>query len=533
MPSRDRPGGDGTEKPIVAPSRGGMLSWEDDPYAVDPEVTLQLLRLYLGHFNSGTYYLYPEHHFMQWLSSSTDKCQNERMVLYAMLAIGSIFDESYFGFGNQCARIAMDILPRHPGLINMCTAQARILLALYSFSKGEYTAAWEHSGGAIRAVQHLQYHTEEGCLDESALANQPRVEFKLSVTQYTECKRRTFWSAFFMDRYCQGTVTMLKPQDIFVRLPCAEEQYEQGLPSDAPYLSNGIVDTVKSLLTPGSPLSPMGWHALIAAIWGEIVDFTFRAPHQAGGTYRSTYNAFYLDIENKLQGWMSRLPEHLQYSTANLDASIQRGNANTFIGMHALYHLCCIRLNRCLRHSLAQDFIARNIRAAHAHGHELLQLMCAVNVARRRIDDRGEGRTNIFAFTAPFAGYAVLAAVDVVSAGGSETALGTTLDEISGALGCLRELAAFWDSAKQQARVCERRYYQIQNILKNPLRARGGAWLGKNWGTEKPLEPALSADNDCIYGLGSHAEALEVYFDAFRESQGHSSKAPPGGVRIA
>lgn len=533
MALRDASGGDDpTAKPLYTASNGGVISWEEDPYEIEPQLTLQLLRVYFEHFNNATYCLYPRHHFLQWLPTRRNKCQNERMVLYAMLAVASIFaNERLSGFGRQCARVTLDILPLQVGNINICTAQARMLLSVYSFAKGEHTAAWEHSGAAIRAVQHLNYHTEQGCLDKSTMANPSRCEFDFSFTQLAECRRRTFWSAFLMDRYGQGLVTVLKPQDIFLRLPCVEEVYEGGSSSDAPYLNNGTIDPLKSLLTAESPTAPMGWHILVAAIWGDVVDFIFRAPHQAAATYRDTYESFYAGTWDQLQGWLSRLPENLQYNTANLEKAIRRGYADTFISLHALYHLCCMKLNRCLRHSWAQDSIARNIRAAHEHGHHMLHLMSAVNAAREQIGIPAERRTNGFTLTAPFPGYATLSAVDIVSAGGTDSTLGSTLDEISGGLICLQELARYWNSARDQARLCEKRYYQIQNILKNPLRARGGAWLGRKWGLEKALESDLCPDDDCIYGLGGTTEAVEIYFDAFGDPPGRS-KASTGGLRI-
>lgn len=528
LPVREGPDGvDTTKIPGPTPPKGAM-SVEVDPYEVEPDTTLRLLYLYFAHFNSATYCLYPRQHFMQWLAGSRDKCQNERMMLYAILAVGTLFaDESMAGFGRRCARVAADALPQQSGTIHMCTAQARTLLALYSFARGEHTAAWHHSGAAIRAVQYLRYNTEQACLEDST-GNRPRREFNLSAVQHAECKRRTFWSAFLMDRFSQSPTTLLKPQDVFLRLPCTEDMYERSLPSDeTPYLNNGIIDPLQALLTAASPLAPMAWLVLVASIWGDVVDLVFRAPYQSTASYREAY----VEIWNRLQGWLTRLPEYLQYSTSNLHRSIQQGYASTFVSIHALYHLCCMKLNRCLRHATAQDLVSRNIRAAHEHGHQMLQLMCAVNAARCEINTPTEAPHATSMFSTPFAGYATLVAVDIVSAGGTDSALGTTLEEVKGGLICLRELAKFWDSANDQARLCERRYYQIQNIVTHPLRARGGAWLGRKWGLEKPLEQDIPEDCDCIYGLGDSTEASEVYFDALGDHTGRS-KASTGSVRI-
>jgi len=512
-------------------TRKVFTTLEDDPFLTHRDLTLHLLDLYFAHFNNATYCLYPRHHFLEWLETSRDKCQNERMVLYAMLAMGSVYaDESVAGFGKQCARTAMDAQYSQVGRMNMCMVQSKILLGLYSFARGDYTAAWEISGSAIRAATYLRLHTEGGCLDSSASAGLPRFEFSLSGTQLAECKRRTFWSVFFMDRLSQAPMIVLKPEDVFVRLPCTEEMYERSIPSEAPFLNNNIIDPVKALLTPASPLAPMAWHALVAAVWGDVLDFIARAPHRAELSYRESYEAFYVDISNRLHGWLTRLPDHLQYTETNLARAIQHGYAGTYVSMHALYHLSSMKLNRCLRHAWAPDAIKRNIRAAHEHGHHMLQIMRGLQVARRDIVPPGISgqKGDDYTFSTPFVGYATLAAVDIVSAGAPDSQLATTLDEIRSGLSGLQELSRFWNAAKNQFRACETRFYQIQNILTNPARARSGAWLGREWGLEKSLDSECGTEDDCIYGLGDNTG----YFDAFKDD-GEHAKAATGGLRIA
>lgn len=532
MAIKDATVDNGGTRTIANASNGNVMSWEDDPFEADPHITVHLLHIYFEHFNTATYCLYPRGHFMQWLENRRDKCQNERMVLYAMLAMASVFgDETFSGFGRQCARLALDILPLQVGKMGLCMAQARTLLAMYSFAKGDHGAAWEHSGAAIRAVQHLAYNTEAGCLQDSDMTDTTRREFNFSPMQLVESRRRTFWAAFFMDRYSLGAVTVLKPQDIFLRLPCREEVYEAGLPSDAPYLNNGIVDPIKALLTADSPIAPMGWHVMVVAIWGDVVDFIFRAQYRAAAYYEEHYESFYTDVWNRLQGWLTRLPEDLQYSPTNFDRAIQHGYGSVFVSIHTVYHLCAMKLNRCLRHSLARKLITRNIRAAHEHGHHVLQIMSVVNAARGENNMHGSRAAGGFTLTTPFPGYATLAAVDIVSAGGTDSALGATIEEIQAGMLCLQELSRFWNSAKDQHRLCAKRYYQLQNILKNPSRARGGAWLGRKWGLEKPMEADLNTDDDCIYGLGDTNEATQIYFDAFSDPT-QSRQPATGGLRL-
>jgi hypothetical protein len=131
-----------------------------------------------------------------------------------------------------------------------------------------------------------------------------------------------------------------------------------------------------------------------------------------------------------------------------------------------------------------------------------------------------------FSFTTPFAGYAILAAIDVVGAGGLDSHLRSSLDLISCGLESLRELAQYWTTAREQDKACEKRYYQIQNVLKHPFTARSGCWLGREWGVNSALEREFAEDNDCIYGADDR-----IFFDALHDefgSQRNGTSSPHG-----
>ena len=510
-----------------------FMQWDDDPYAVDADLTMHLVDLYFAHINNATYCMYPRNHFLHWMKNYPSKCQNERMMLYAILAAGSIFaDDTLSGFGKQCARIAGDAVSSQVGRFNMAMAQTEMLLGLYHFARGSTNVALDLLGSAIRTVICMRLHTEKGCLDSKVSESQSRVEFVLSWEQLAECKRRTFWSVFLMDRYCGTNMCMIKPEDTFVRLPCTDDMYDRSIASDAPYFANGIIDPSLSILTPASPLCAMAWLVLVAAIWGDVVDFLARAPHRAASAYGEGYSLFYNETWNRLQGWYTRLPAHLQYSEANLDQSIQQAYAGTFISMHTLYHLSQMKLNRYLRHSLVPQLVSRNIRVAHSHSHQMLQMMNSLRTARRGISTPAEGQPPAFLFSTQFPGYATLSAIDIVGAGDWEPNFGTTINEIEGALDCLRELSTYWRSSKEQLRACEKKFYQIKNIVTYPAKARSGAWLGQRWGTEKSIDQEFGDENDCIYGLGDSNEAKWMYFDALQKEEG-IAKAHAGGLRIA
>ncbi|SMR57168.1 unnamed protein product [Zymoseptoria tritici ST99CH_1A5] len=510
-----------------SPSR--VLSWEEDPYFVDRDATIHLLNLYFANVNDATYCIFPRRHFMHWLETYPSKSQNERMVLYAMLAVGSVFaGDQYSGFARRCVEIAAEAVQAKIGRFSMPVVQTRLLLGLYHYAKGAEGMVRDYIGSGINTALFLRYHTEQGCVEDDG-SERSGTEFAFTPEQTVECKRRTFWSGFLMDRYCGLTSSLINPQDVFLRLPCFEENYERGMRSDAPHFNNESIDPTKAVTKASSSISPMGWVVLVAAIWGDVVNFIYRAVHRSPVAYEEEYEKFYSNTCAALQSWRTRLPDQLQFSQANVEASIKGGYAGPYISMHVLYHLSWVKMNRFVRHSLIPRSLSRNVRATHSHSHDLLQVVNTLRATKWEMAGKDPHAAS-FTFTTPFAGYAILAAIDVVGAGGLDSHLRSSLDLIGCGLESLRELSKYWSSARQQNKDCEIRYYQIQNVLKHPFTARSGCWLGREWGVDSSsaLEKEFAAENDCIYGVDDR-----VFFDALADEHGQQTRSPPtnGAVR--
>ncbi|KAK4986356.1 hypothetical protein LTR66_007887, partial [Elasticomyces elasticus] len=330
------------------------LRWADDPFLVDPDTTLHLLDLYFVHVNSATYCMFPPKAFTRWVKTCKTKDDDERMVLYAVLAMGSIFAERLRApVARRCADIATQAVARNHGSLTLLLVQSRLLLALYDFARGEDGKAWDHCGSAIRALSGVHLNTEHGC---SGQADGGKTAcFDMSPAQATECRRRTFWSGFLMDRYngfCGGTLCTIHLEDIFLRLPCPEHVYENGTESQAPFFDNGIIDPAEARLTPGSAVGAMGHLAVVSSIWGDVSAFLHRSVHRAPSHYAEAYDQFYKQTHRRLDEWMSRLPAHLHHTQQNTERSIREGYAGTLISLFALHHITLMKLNRIARHAL-------------------------------------------------------------------------------------------------------------------------------------------------------------------------------------
>ena len=67
------------------------LQWEQDPYETDPRLTMHLLDLYFLHAGRATYGMFPRRPFLAWIETDREKNQDHLMLVYSVLAMGSLF----------------------------------------------------------------------------------------------------------------------------------------------------------------------------------------------------------------------------------------------------------------------------------------------------------------------------------------------------------------------------------------------------------------------------------------------------------
>ena len=492
------------------------IQWEQDPYETDARLTIHLLDLYFQHAGRATYGMFPRKPFMTWVESNQEKTQDYLMLLYSVLAMGSVFspDPDARIMGKRFAAIAAYATEKRFGKFTLQLCQSRLMLALYNFARGKAQEAWDFCGAGLRAISALKLNTEEGIKDLPDASAE--LDYGFDRRTLEECCRRTFWSGFLMDvsstaftatttldlmpqqRYngfCGGTLCVINIEDTFLRLPCLESAYETSSPCDTPFFE---FDLLGRQIIPGPPLGHMAHLTLISAIWGEVLTFTSRAVHRPENGYERTYEAFYVKIYERLDVWHNMLPDNLRYTPQNLDNSIVGGFAGTFISIHALYHTTIIRLNRHIRlRSLTLEKIARNIDHSFRNASNFLTIMhslAAVN-RQRRLPPNAAAE---FLFSIPFPGYALLLSIDVLTAAGTVSTLPDLINTLGTALTCIEELSNFWASARVQLKSVSNRVKQLTEIaLQEEQGVRNGNY-GQFWRIPDSLETAFGSE-DAVY----------------------------------
>ncbi|KAK7517130.1 uncharacterized protein IWZ02DRAFT_492437 [Phyllosticta citriasiana] len=483
---------------------------DTDPYQADPAFTEKLLDFFFDFVNSSTYAVFPRKPFMKWVKNRRSKSQDDRMLLYSVMALGNVFssDPDWRYTEKQLLDIVHDALQRRVGKFTLQVCQSRLFVGLVHFARGRHLDSWDWCGSFLRALSALKLN-----LEEFVTQHDEEPEFGFEENLIEECRRRTFWSGFLMDRYngfSGGTLFFVDGADTILRLPSNKSSYDAGLSLDTPLFEAGLVEN-------DSPnwkdVSPMGYHVLISAIWGDVWVVTTRSARRTLNTSLDEYVDYYDKTKRRLDEWHSRLPSNLLYSDSNLDEAIRNGSVGTLVGMHALYNATIMRLNRYLRHaSLPLHIVTRNIQRANVAARQLL--VSIMGPLTKHVRDARLGANNQFAFSTPFPGYAVLLATDIISSGGPACELPNTIKAVDKGLSIVEEIAQFWNSAKAQQKGVQAR----MRLLVDTATGDGGRLKRLNgaecWRIEKPLDNMFVGKDDVIYGAND-----ETFFAALRAAE--------------
>lgn len=174
------------------------FDWSNDPYDVNPDITMHYIETYLVHINAATYRIFPPVPFRQWLKSERAKSSDDLMLVYAILAMGSIFSSraERKHEGSLFGKIAQYAVEKNLGNYSLQLIQSRLLLAFFHFSLGDSHKAWDYGGMGFRVTSGLKLNLEEGITN---INDDDIMDFGLNRNALEECRRRTFWAAYMMD----------------------------------------------------------------------------------------------------------------------------------------------------------------------------------------------------------------------------------------------------------------------------------------------------------------------------------------------
>ncbi|KAB8360772.1 hypothetical protein FH972_024506 [Carpinus fangiana] len=481
-----------------------------DPFDKDFDIAMEFLDLYFEHRGRGPYTVFPRVAFMQWAVNCKTKSSDDIMLLYTVMAVGSRFSNTKMkkNIGHRYAKKAASLERECFGELSLQLAQTRLYFLLYYFADGKNAQGWEYLSSGLSACNALNLNTESGI---QAIPSDPlRYEYGLNKEQLIECRRRTFFAGYCMDRYIghnSGHMGLVSDDDLFVRLPGPETKFTEAVQAHpTPFF--GDDKAIKSFKeAPGE----MALLVPIVSIWGTVVARSYRSYHRPSEYfYIGNYQGHYLDIIYRIREWEKTLPEHLRFSRENTAAAVERGCMNAYFVIHAIRLVTLIKLNRNVDiRKIPVERVKDNIAQAIDHANSLLSI---VDEMCHAISSRPNGVSADLenALSQPFPGYAVMTACDVVTSGGTKHDCTRIKRQLVNAKLILEKIGRYWFAATKQHDKVEKRLFKFggMDLAAHSTGVESGVW---RLAADKDAADFLPEEYDLVHGSSD-----EVFHEAVR-----------------
>ncbi|KAI9730012.1 MAG: hypothetical protein M1818_008281 [Claussenomyces sp. TS43310] len=418
------------------------FQWPTNPLDKNEDLVKELMDIYFANIESTTYSIFPQGPFMRWLTDRRiAKSEDDILLIYALLAVATIFspraDSRERGIDFSAASSV--VFSRD---FSLQIVQSRFLFALYFDSIDQSNHAWDALGAAIRAAMGIDLHLELPSLRESQ--RESSLPFDFPRAMYAECRRRTFWSCYLMDRLgaCRdGRSCTIHTDDIFLRMPCDNKSYREEHEVTNPFFDPTITLSQNARGTYGV----MAYLVSLCSIWGDIMNQIYREAQRA----RKLDLMFYDSMSSRLESWHTTMPPCIAYSQEFLDKQVDFGLLGSFMTMHAIYHTAAMKLNTAgdtaTLPNVETDYRAR---CARKHAEAVLRL-AHDQATIRSCNPRDPARR-----PPVILGYAISMAVEIVVRGRLSD---MTVARVDQAISVLDELAQTWPAvARQRADVSHR-----------------------------------------------------------------------------
>lgn len=438
-----------------SPQRVNAASYDmkSDPYLVDPEATIYFLELFFYYRNKGPYLAIPREPFLLWVRGARDKSVDDRMMLYSCMAFGSIYalDSSLRDCGATFYEIAFQLERQRSAGSSLQLVHARMAIVFYAFARGEFESAFEYTANAVRGLTMLRYQDENNV--QAVADDKSSHEYGMNAEQLRECRRRTFWVVYMLDRYNSfsfGSMGLIHDQEVFLRMPCSDEQFLNGAAVEMPIFRGDMLHEPYST-RPGD----MAMLADIVAVWGSVTSHAYASVNRQTNVYVEHYDRYFERTCQGMSNWVANLPVEFRYSHDNMLTALNGGYFSQFYIIHAIYCLVGMKLGRIGRVELLSDEVKRrNLRIAMFHARLYLSMISTLSKA---IHANG-GEDVDFALAQPFPGYAVINAVDILSSGGRAAALADmTNKELEAAKAVVEQKSNFWTISRKQQQLIDDR----------------------------------------------------------------------------
>jgi hypothetical protein len=282
--------------------------------------------------------------------------------------------------------------------------------------------------------------------------------------------------------------------DVFLRLPCDSETFETQAETSNPFYD-------PSRTTPrgqGSSIGCLASTVDVTTIWGEVMAHQYRMiQRRTPLTSSAEFVAFYDEMSRRLREWNDSLLPAFVFSPENLQKATTSGMLGTFIAMHTIYQATAMKLNRYVPTALltaAQR--AHHVSLANHHAEEMLQIIATIASRQPSMPSPEANHTDLYIpreLSSPFAGYATVMAIDVLTRRVPVAGLPRLLETFERAKATLAELTVFWDGLKRKQTLALQRIREVADG--SAARETVDGYLEM----KDPINPSIPTEFDCVY----------------------------------
>ena len=476
-----------------------QFSLQADPYEIDREVTIDYIERFFTSVDKQVSSAIPKASFVPWVKTFRQKSLSDHMMIYAVMAVGSVFveDSTSYSYVSVLSEVVQEGIAQCSDNLTFQLATTYLLSTLLAISQGEYNRAWNYCGSTMRTILGLQFITEAGIHDGPKCG---AWESQFEITTLVECRRQVTWSTFIIEclNGCYTTPFLTATwSDYDLCLPCTEKPFQLREPFE--------LDTLKPLKAPDhnpkladthGDLKAFGHLIQIAAIFHEVANFSYHQRFRSTPADAKPFQPFHNQIETRLNIWKKSLHSSQKQSERTL----------CFFSLQILYHYTKLHLHRYIRHA-ALDPVdkALHVKAAYSHAYQILELVQYLNS-----DEKTKSSLTNFRITSSCIEYAITTGLDVLTGTGKFSDLintGKITSVIASGLEVLDDLARFSRSAQRQRDLVKRRLSIMLKVVTRRSWDQRKAFYFKN-----PMFLRYNLDQDIVYGVTrmEYFEALDL-----------------------
>lgn len=477
-------------------------SAEVDPMVGNEKLTEQYLKLFMDYINIPTFEIFPARRMFEWIHSETKKSACDRMVLFAMMALGSVHSKDPHRSSHRALfkSIVYSHLDQLDTEYNLQIAHALLFMGFAEYADAQPLKSYNLLVRVVGCIHFLGLNVEyEGPTTVTA--------YSFSPSMYAECRRRTFWASYCTDIYAalgKGDPRIMRGSDIFLRLPCASELYDR---DEIPKIAIFDQENVLAKIPSSHELVRMAdmVHLIqIATICSEVHLNAWRRRNALRIGQQLPHDPMTRrKLESRLNVWAETYNAALKakYPGQNCADLWQKGKdpgarAKRYAGLDILYHYAHMELSRRTYHKpLGREETLSDANTARVHALETLKLV-------QQLLKHGGSDTKdyYFATRGPLGGYAVYIAIDIITAAGSISDVlapqSTMMTLMWGGCEFLELISEWWGVAGLQHQQVKERIQTVFNLCQTAVYDQKTYFY-----CSESMDSGRDSDFDTIYGM--------------------------------